>query len=69
MTPFAWVGQPGRVVFGAGAVAQLPAEVERLGATRAIVLSTPEQRASAAATVERDAVRALLQRAYDGAEP
>lgn len=36
-----------RVVFGAGSLAQLPAEVERLGATRALVLATPEQRASA----------------------
>ncbi|HYF59942.1 MAG TPA: maleylacetate reductase [Burkholderiaceae bacterium] len=49
MKPFAWTGQPGRVVFGAGAVAQLPAEVERLGATRALVLCTPEQRAGAEA--------------------
>jgi alcohol dehydrogenase class IV len=36
-----------RVVFGAGSLAQLPAEIERLGAKRALVLSTPEQRASA----------------------
>ena len=36
-----------RVVFGVGALAQLPAEVERLGAKRALVLSTPEQEGSA----------------------
>jgi alcohol dehydrogenase class IV len=30
-----------RVVFGAGALAQLPAEVDRLGAKRVLVLSTP----------------------------
>src|SRR5215510_3110662 len=36
-----------RVVFGAGSLAQLPAELDRLGAKRALVLSTPEQRASA----------------------
>lgn len=36
-----------RVVFGAGSLKQLPAEIERLGATRALVLATPEQRASA----------------------
>lgn len=36
-----------RVVFGAGSLAQLPAEIERLGAQRALVLSTPEQRSSA----------------------
>jgi alcohol dehydrogenase class IV len=36
-----------RVVFGAGSLAQLPAEIERLGAKRALVLSTPEQQRSA----------------------
>ena len=36
-----------RVVFGAGSLAQLPAEIERLGAKRALVLSTSEQQASA----------------------
>ncbi len=30
-----------RVVFGAGSLAQLPAEVERLGAKRVLMLSTP----------------------------
>jgi alcohol dehydrogenase class IV len=33
-----------RVVFGAGSIAQLASEVEKLGATRALVLSTPEGR-------------------------
>ncbi len=47
MKSFSYTGQPGRVVFGAGALAQLGAEIERLGAHRALVLSTPEQRASA----------------------
>ena len=32
---------PTRVVFGAGAVSQLAAEVERLGAKRALLISTP----------------------------
>jgi alcohol dehydrogenase class IV len=36
-----------RVVFGADSLMQLPAEVERIGARRALVLATPEQRASA----------------------
>ena len=31
------------MVFGAGSIAQLPAELDRLGAKRALVLSTPEQ--------------------------
>ena len=36
---------PGRVVFGAGALEHLPREMELLGASRALVLSTPEQKA------------------------
>jgi alcohol dehydrogenase class IV len=35
---------PSRVVFGAGCLDHLPAEIERLGCTKALVLSTPEQR-------------------------
>lgn len=53
MSPFSWTGQPGRVVFGAGALAKLPEEIERLGATRALVLSTPEQRAGAEAVAAK----------------
>jgi alcohol dehydrogenase class IV len=41
MKSFTYVSLPCRVVFGAGTVARLPAEVEKLGATRALVLSTP----------------------------
>jgi alcohol dehydrogenase class IV len=47
MRSFTYNGQPGRVVFGAGALARLGAEIEAMGAKRALVLSTPEQRASA----------------------
>lgn len=47
MRNFVYNGQPGRVVFGAGALTQLGKEIEALGAQRALVLSTPEQRASA----------------------
>ena len=43
MNEFLYVAQPARVVFGAGALAHLPREIELLGATRALVLSTPEQ--------------------------
>ncbi len=46
MKSFTYVSLPSRVVFGAGAVAQLPAELERLGAKRALVLSTPGRAAS-----------------------
>ncbi|HUG25273.1 maleylacetate reductase [Piscinibacter sp.] len=45
MTPFTYTAHPARVVFGAGSLAQLGTEIERLGARRALVLSTPEQRA------------------------
>ncbi|MGV3493895.1 MAG: maleylacetate reductase [Ramlibacter sp.] len=47
MRSFVYTGQPGRVVFGPGALAQLAREIEALGAHRALVLCTPEQRASA----------------------
>ena len=46
MKAFVYTAYAARVVFGEGAIAQLPAEVRRLGATRALVLSTPEQAAS-----------------------
>jgi alcohol dehydrogenase class IV len=38
---FVYQGLPVRVVFGAGSLAQLAAEVERLGAKRVLMLSTP----------------------------
>lgn len=65
MKAFVYSGQPSRVVFGVGALEKLGEEVERLGATRALVLSTPEQRASA-----QDVARRLVSRAtavYDRA--
>jgi maleylacetate reductase len=43
MRSFTYVGLPARVVFGVGSLAQLPAELDRLGARRALLLSTPEQ--------------------------
>ena len=46
MKSFTYVSLPSRVVFGAGSVTQLPAELERLGAKRALVLSTPGRAAS-----------------------
>jgi alcohol dehydrogenase class IV len=57
---------PGRVIFGAGSLAQLPDEVARLGAGKALVLCTPEQRAQA-----EDAAKRLGKRSvgvYDKAE-
>ncbi|PZP92540.1 MAG: maleylacetate reductase [Variovorax paradoxus] len=41
---FIHVTQPQRVVFGAGALQHLAREIDALGARRALVLSTPEQR-------------------------
>jgi alcohol dehydrogenase class IV len=58
MKPFTYTANPSRVVFGPGALAQLPAEIERLGATRALVLSTPEQAASAHRVAELLGARA-----------
>jgi maleylacetate reductase len=40
---FTFNGLPIRVVFGPGAIAKLPEELDRLGAKRALLLSTPEQ--------------------------
>ena len=47
MQAFVYHAPATRVIFGAGSLARLPEEVERLGAQRALVLSTPGQRASA----------------------
>jgi len=52
--PFVFQQPPSRVIFGPGVVAQIADEVVRLGAGRALVLATPEQRADA------DRVAALL---------
>ncbi len=54
MTPFVYDGLPMRVMFGAGTLAKVRAEVERLGARRALVLTTPYQKA------EGERVAALL---------
>jgi len=47
LSPFTYVSLPTRVVFGAGAIAKLAAEVDGLGAKRALVLSTPGREADA----------------------
>jgi maleylacetate reductase len=48
MRNFTYQANPARVVFGAGALDQVAAEVDRLGARRVLVLSTPEQSGLAA---------------------
>ena len=58
MRAFVFNGQPSRVVFGAGSLERLGDEIERLGTRRALVLSTPEQRASAESIAMRLGPRA-----------
>jgi maleylacetate reductase len=50
--PFVFPGLATRVVFGRGTLAQVPAEVARLGHHRALVLSTPHQEAQARALAD-----------------
>jgi len=47
MLSFVHQALPTRVIFGAGSLARLPDELRRLGLSRALVLSTPQQAASA----------------------
>ncbi len=51
--PFVFPGLRSRVIFGHGTVAQTGAEIERLGHKRALVLSTPNQKAEAEALAAR----------------
>jgi maleylacetate reductase len=53
MRSFTYSQQPGRVVFGAGALEHLQREIELLGAKRALVLATPEQKAQAEDVAKR----------------
>lgn len=43
---FAWNINPGRILFGAGSVSRLGAELAAAGRSRAIILTTPQQKAS-----------------------
>lgn len=43
MKDFIYQSLPGRVIFGAGKIAETKAEVQLLGITRALVISTPQQ--------------------------
>ena len=53
MQSFVYDALPSRVVFGAGSLDHLPDEIRKLGAQRAFVLCTPEQRAMGADIVVR----------------
>lgn len=60
MLPFVYDGLPMRVVFGAGTLSRVRSEVERLGGSRALVLTTPYQ------VAEGERVAALLGEACAG---
>lgn len=47
IAPFVYQASAGRVVFGSGTMDDVPAEAERLGIARALVVSTPGQAAHA----------------------
>jgi maleylacetate reductase len=77
MLAFAYDALPGRVVFGAGALDALPEEIARLGAGRALVVSTPGHRhfaeeaarrlgASAAGIWDRALMHAPIENAEAG---
>lgn len=58
MKAFTYTGLPSRVLFGAGTLAQLEGELERLGVQRALVLSGPRQADAARALAARLGARA-----------
>ena len=41
---FVYIGRPARVIFGSGSLRHLEREIDRIGAQRALVLCTPQQR-------------------------
>jgi maleylacetate reductase len=53
MKPFTYTSLPARVIFGSGTLASLPDEIKRLGCTRALILSTPQQEADAQVLADR----------------
>jgi maleylacetate reductase len=58
MLSFVYQSAPSRVIFGVGSLDKLPDEIQKLGATKALVLSTPEQRQGGLDMVTRLGVRA-----------
>lgn len=43
MKPFVYSALPSRVIFGSGTLSQLASEIQRLGCSKAVVLTTPQQ--------------------------
>jgi maleylacetate reductase len=66
MREFVYAALPARVVFGAGKLASVGDEVEAIGGTRALILSTPSQRKQAEIVAELLGSR--LAGIHDGAE-
>jgi maleylacetate reductase len=62
---FIYNANPGRVVFGDGALNQLSDEVRHLGLSRALVLSTPQQRTQAESVAQQ--LTGLAAGVYDQA--
>jgi len=58
MLSFVYQAMPSRVIFGVGCLDRLPEEIQRLGAAKALVLSTLEQRQSGQEMVARLGSRA-----------
>jgi maleylacetate reductase len=58
MLSFVYQAMPSRVIFGVGCLEKLPQEMQRLGASKALVLSTPEQCQSGKEMVARLGSRA-----------
>lgn len=54
MKEFTYNALPGHIAFGAGKIKSLAAEVDRLGCSRVLILTTPEQ------TAEGEMVKALI---------
>lgn len=65
MQPFIHIGSPARIVFGRGSIARTAEEVRTLGATRALILSTPQQRQQAEALA--NSIGSLRAGIFDGA--
>ena len=65
MKNFVYIGRAARVIFGVGSLQQLGAEIDALGARKALVLSTPEQRQSAERVAQLLGARAAG--VFDGA--
>jgi maleylacetate reductase len=59
MIDFVYQALPARVIFGAGSLAHLPAEVDALGLKRVLVLCTPYQRDDAAKIAEMLGARSV----------